>query len=410
MYKELRFTFLDVLELLSCRFTPQRTHGEVMTTCPICGNKRFAVNLDKQKGHCLTASCGSGGRGFNAKQFYAVSCNISTDEAYHTIMQSLGYETKADGTRAAKKERTVYSLPEEAERADIATRDKAYSRFLEELTLEDEDRENLKARGFTDEAIESLGYKTFPAYEKGNYFEICRRMQADGISLKGIPGFYMSKKGDWTFAQLTKGVIMPCRDAANRIQALQIRKRDSLRRVIEGDLEAKCGWFSSKGRKNGCGSGAPVHFACDWVWKGKNFTPYFDQKKEGAKKGFALTEGIMKADLCHMFKPDIPLIAVPGVDAVKDLEPILQWLHKKGVEVILHAYDMDYKTNPNVKVAMEKTEKLIKNCGLAYKAANWNTTAVIDGKKYDVLKGMDDYFAYIYAGIVPKIKKLEEAG
>ncbi len=412
MFKPYKFSFYEVLCLLNKKITPHREHGEVMTTCPCCGGTRFSVNLDKQVGHCLTATCSSGGRGLNAKQFYSVDRGISTDAAYHEIMSSLGYDNGGKGTEI-RKDRVVMEIPKEAPIASVVQRELAYSQFLEELELEDEDYEELKSRGFTDETIAECGYKTFPDKGKDYAFALCRKLQSNGISLKGIPGFYQ-KNGDWTFVQATKGIIMPCKDAGNRIMSLQIRKRDNLRKMFDGELEAKCTWFSSKGREGGCSSGASVHFACDWIWKivtGKDgtkagmFVPIFEQPNENAKKGFALTEGFMKADLFHQFRPDIPVIAVPGVNALNQLKPNLIWLKKKGVEVILHCYDMDYQTNPNVEAAMKNTKELIQECGLEYKLCTWNTYAEVNGQKVDCLKGIDDYLAYKKAGIIPHIKR-----
>ncbi len=200
-------------------------------------------------------------------------------------------------------------------------------------------------------------------------------------------------------------MIMPCRNHKNQIVGLQIRKRDSLRKVRDGELEAKCVWFSSAGRENGCSSGAPVHFSCDWIWNKDHFDPYLKQK-EGTRKGIAITEGFMKGDLLHMFRPDIPTIAVPGVNIIAPLKGILKELKEQGVEVVLLCFDMDYKTNPNVFKSMEDVKGIIKDAGMQVKPCNWVTTVKVDGQEIDCLKGIDDYLAYKHLGIVPKIKKM----
>ena len=408
-YKELRFTFLDVLQLTGSRFTPQRDHGEVQTICPICGGKKFNINLDKGMGQCMYESCPSkNGRsgGMNAKTFYAAWKGVSTDEAYHEIMQSLGLERRRDGSFQERKERIVYERPQEAERATVKVLDNTYSLFLEELTLEKEDMDDLVSRGFDPETVADLGYKTFPSKDKTDFFALCKKLLRNGAELKGVPGFFQAKTGSWTFSQVTQGVIMPCRDRENRIVALQIRKRNSLRKVMDGELEEKCAWFSSKGKRSGCSSGAPVHYACEWIWKNAQFVPHF-KTKEGAPVQIALTEGIMKADLFHQFRPDIQVISVPGVNATKQLKDNLVFLKGIGVQMVYNAYDQDYRTNKNVYAALEKTRQIIEEIGLGYKHGKWTTTILVNGKEVDCLKGIDDYLAYKMAGIIPKIEAKE---
>jgi len=268
--------------------------------------------------------------------------------------------------------------------------------------LSNENRDNLLARGFNMSTIDMLGYKTFPRKNEIDYIALCKRLQQNQVSLKGIPGFYKAKYGDYSFVQLTKGIIMPIRNIHNEIIGLQIRKDDDKRvyQPDEGKLEAKCSWFSSKGFPHGTSAHGWVHYATDFRFDGNK------TKKWWAVVGdtVILTEGAMKADLIHLLS-GVPTIAVPGVNNIVHLSKELTLLRKLGVKKILHCYDMDYKTNPNVANAMKKTKTLIEESGLEYQFCEWETKVNVAGEYKEVLKGLDDYLAYIYKGIVPKVQK-----
>ncbi len=120
----------------------------------------------------------------------------------------------------------------------------------------------------------------------------------------------------------------------------------------------------------------------------------------------------MKAELIHQFQPQFNVISVAGVDNYKNLSAVLPLLKELGIEEIMLAFDMDYEKNENVEAAMNKTKDLILKNGLSlWKSEKgtdhlrWNVDAVVDGKKYPVLKGLDDFLAYKNVGIVPRIVK-----
>ena len=149
----------------------------------------------------------------------------------------------------------------------------------------------------------------------------------------------------------------------------------------------------------GTGAEAHVSFSADMKFNDKSgkYWPV-------SNKTYILTEGIMKADLIHDLMPECPVISVAGVRNYKKLPEILHMLHVLGVENILHCYDMDYRNNANVEDAMNVTKKMIKDEGLNYIFKAWETKINVEGKTLDLLKGLDDYLAYIKKGIVPQIK------
>ena len=385
----------DVLDLLNIK--RQANRANVYIPCPFCGGKRFSFSVVKGTGKCFQCD-----KGADSASYYAVSMGMSLAEARHDIERRLGIVTD-DGKRNENyTPRTVYNTQnKEEERASDEVLDKTYRAFLSELHLCDKNRSMLKARGLTDAKIDELGYKTLPRRDEIDFFALCRRLQEDGNILKGVPGFFKTSKGDYTFIQLTKGIIMPVINRKNQIIGLQIRKDDDLRVYIEeeGDYEQKCAWFSSKNRVGGTPSIAPVHYACDFVYN-KEKAEYEPVMPE---KGVMLTEGIMKGDITHFCQPNIPVISVPGVNATNYLQKELEFLKEKGLETVLLAYDMDYQTNPHVQKALEKTKQIIADLGLRCKSISWENHITIEGKDVNI-NGIDDYLVFAKYGIVPQVK------
>ena len=386
-----RWTIQDVFELLGVRYNPNRVEVEV--DCPFCGKRHFGMNMKKGIGHCWSCS-----QTADSASFYAASTGLSLYEARKDIENRLNI----GGDAEPRPERIVFETPKEAEIAPLDVRDKTYRRFLEELHLSEKNLSMLLARGFNRTAIESLGYKTFPSRSEVNYFDLCRRLQADGCILEGVPGFFKTKKGDFTFVQLTKGIIMPSLTRENKIAYLQVRKDDDLRIFNEdkGELEAKCSWFSSRGLNAGSKASAEVHYACDMRYSKEHKTYY-----PVVKDTVLLTEGIMKGDLIHDIMPQIPVITVAGVNNYLHLRDSLRYLKGLGVKNVMHCFDMDYRTNKNVEKAMQEIKKIIEEEGLIYIFRAWETKIQVDGKILDLLNGLDDFLAYKERGIIPKIVK-----
>lgn len=408
----LKFDVDAVLALIPS-MTGTRMNGvEVELTCPFCGKRKYGLNRENGLGHCWNAACPSDGKGYNIWQLYGAVYNLSNSEAIKELKKRLGMSDYTT-TRSAETipQRIVYERPKQANIASPAKLDKVYTAFLLELNLSEKNRLDLKSRGFDDETIEQCLFRTFPRKDEIDFYALCRRLISQGLTLEGVPGFYQCKNGSWCFVQVTKGIIMPTRDYKSRIIGLQIRKDDDLRVCDEdGKLEAKCTWFSSKNSRAGCGSSSPVHFACDWIWdvSSKSYTPYF----KDTKRSVILTEGMMKAELIHQFQPQYNVISVAGVDNYKNLSATLPLLKEMEVEEIMLAFDMDYEKNENVDAAMKKTKQLIIKSGLKlWKSEKgtdhlrWNVNALVDGKTYPVLKGLDDFLAYKNLKIVPQIIK-----
>ena len=401
----------------------RRNGGEIECRCWWCGKKKYSINRYTGLSHCWNSNCEAGQRGFNIYQLYAATNTmnghvLNDREARAELRERLNMGSSEITYNATP--RIVYKQPEAEPLANPDARDKAYNAFLDELQLNEKNKLDLRSRGFNDYTIESRKFRTFPRRDEVDYFALCRRIQSKGISLKGVPGFFRCKNGAYCFIQVTKGIIMPIRDFEGRIVGLQIRKDDELRVANDdGKLEAKCAWFSSKNCSGGCGAASVVHFAHDQIWDtNKNmFVPDMSKMSEPA---YILTEGMMKAELIHQFCPNLNVIAVAGVDNLKYLPAALKILKENGVKTIKLAYDMDYETNENVYAAMERTKSIINSSGLElWKSKKtgkdhivWNTDVVVKGangkeSKLSLLKGLDDYLAYMKLRIIPHVVSLE---
>ena len=393
MYKGYSWSCSDVLSLLSVRYNPNKEEQTIR--CPFCGGNRFGMNVKKGTGHCF--KCGATA---DSASYYAAETGMTLNDARDDIKRRLNIPDE----NGKLPERRVYKEPEQEETASIDVRDKTYKAFLEELTLSQKNYDHLLARGFSSDDIAAKGYKTFPSANDISFEDLCRRLLSKGCTLKGVPGFYTNNKDEWTFLRYTQGIIIPQINVHNQIEGFQIRKDDDLRRVNDdGELEAKCVWFSSKGRKNGSAVHTSVHIATDFI---------FDKEKQEYEPVLhgdkvTLTEGGMKADLCAcILDGKASIIAVQGVNALNPLKDALVELKKYGLKIVNLAFDMDYLTNPNVKDAMAKVETLIKDLGLACdNIMNWDYKKIDKNGNVFYLKGLDDFLAYEYKKVVPNVVK-----
>lgn len=354
--------------------------------CPICGGRTsFGVSISNQVCHCM--KCGFSG---NATTLYAKVKGVSTKDAYSDLVKALD----AGFTPLPKK--PGEPVESDAPIADLRVRNKTYSHMFSLLSLSEQHVEDLKNRGFDEENLKR--YRTLSIKEPENRISLARKLISEGCELSGVPGFYIDKDGNWTIKYTKTGILVPYVSFDRKIQGLQIRKDNRVLKTYEdGKKENKYTWLSSnlipEDAKPGSGTGAKtfVHYACD-----------FEKSFDGSYRPVFLnhtaflTEGAMKADLAHMFTGQ-GYVAVPGVNALLQLGEEFKKLRKLGVSRIINAYDMDYLTNPHVFKAVKKTEEMIHEMGFSYNRLMWDTKEKELGK---ALKGIDDYYAYCYKGIV----------
>ena len=199
--------------------------------------------------------------------------------------------------------------------------------------------------------IERLGYKTTPVI---GMKALAKQLMNEGLYLAGVPGFYKTDSGEWSFINEKRGILIPVREEHGSIQGLQIRRDNVTRRKFR--------WVSSVGKNDGCGAEAWAHLAGP------------------PRQTILLTEGPMKADVIHNLTGQT-VVAVPGVSSLTHLERMLTYLREMGTTKIMTAFDMDFLSNPNVQNGYNNLVGMLSSMGFVYGTYLWNPQ----------YKGLDDY-------------------
>ena len=125
---------------------------------------------------------------------------------------------------------------------DDIYRDLVYKKFLELLNINENHYKKLKNMNFTDEYIRKYQFKTIETREIMKK-KICMNLQAQGLKLDGIPGFFQDTDFKWNYKS-HNGIFIPVL-FKNKIQGLRI----SLDKGYDTDTENI--WFSSNNEYNG---------------------------------------------------------------------------------------------------------------------------------------------------------------
>lgn len=340
-------TIYEVLSAVGLSIpTDDRRHYSV--PCPVCDTKKkheahLDINLEKGVFRC--AKCGTSGGMLDLYSFLtggAVGTREGRSEAYSAIK---GKSTK----------RVPYPKREFTPNCPIASvekRDAVYRQFLDCLTLTDNHRKKLHERGLTDADIARLGYRSAPT-KKERAALICEYLRMNGVSFKGIPGFW-KENGKWITGYKSPGIFVPFKDAKGRIQGLQIR--------LDNAQKRKYRWLSGADRTDGTPAECAVHVV-------------------GTDRTVALiTEGGLKADVIHAFTGKT-VIAVPGVSSLGKLGGVLAAMQKEGLKFVYTAFDMDYISNKQVEKSYDDLISLLESRKLPYTKLKWDETQ----------KGLDDW-------------------
>lgn len=339
------FHMSDIIPLIGLPYPPS-DRSAYNIPCPCCdtgmGKKHLNINLKKDVFRC--PRCGFSGGVFDLYAFYE---NIERGEVRENLKARLSHPMNA-------KKRTVYVAEKAVEEnpiADIQSRHQVYTAFLEMLSLASDHRDNLNQRGLTDAVIKKLGYKTTPVV---GMTVIAKRLISKGLCLSGIPGFYKNDSGQWTFIYENRGILIPVRDIAGRIQGLQIRRDNVSRRKFR--------WVSSIGKPEGCKAESWSHMVGP------------------VRSMIILTEGPMKADVIHYLTGQT-VVAVPGVNTLAHLRHMLMDLKKLGLIKIMTAFDMDFLCNPHVQSGYQNLVQMLDDIEVEFGTYLWDSE----------FKGLDDY-------------------
>lgn len=339
------FYITDVIDLLNL---PRPPHGKsaYYIQCPCCDDKpkgrHLNINIKKNVFRC--PRCGVSGGVFD---LYSLYTGLPRDNVRSELEKHLGFPNRI----ARKKKHIEKKEVPESPLAGIKERHQTYRELLSMLSLSKDHKKNLTQRGFTDHEIEQFGYRTAPVV---GLAAITKKLKERGCTLAGVPGFYRTREGEWSYVHEWRGILIPIRSPEGLIQGLQIRRDIVSRRKFR--------WISSAGRTDGCGAEGWTHVV------GK------------AERTVILTEGAMKADLIYALTSRT-VIALPGVNALTHLEKMLSDLKDKGVQEIKIAFDMDFLMNPHVQNGLWNLMMLLWRMNLIFGCYLWNPE----------YKGLDDY-------------------
>lgn len=339
------FHIWDVISLLGLPTAPSG-RSSYYIPCPCCDSKQrekhLNINLKKEVFRC--PRCGISGGIFD---LYSLYTGVPRDKVRKALVERLGVPEQFHHTQ----KKVVVEKSVECPVADIDIRHRTYTALLSKLSLSADHQENLLGRGLTSDEIVWLGYKTTPII---GMEEIAKQLQREGCLLPGVPGFYRNESGTWRFVQTQRGILIPVRDYQGRIQGLQIRRDNSRKRKFR--------WVSSNEKKDGCHAEGWTHLA------------------GSPAPRILLTEGPMKADVIHRLT-GMTVLAVPGVNALAQLELTLIKLQESGIEEIKTAFDMDFAMNPHVQIGYQKLLELLAQMKFRFGTYIWDAA----------YKGLDDY-------------------
>lgn len=327
--------------------------------CPICdrGGKKKHLNINTDKDVFCCPKCSSGGGVVAFYAFMKYGTDPELIKANPDLKLSMLKEMKEIGgfdniNYDDYKKKTKEPPPrKDFPPTSVEERNKTYSALLDKVSLSKKHYNDLIKRGLRKSDILKNGYASVPALT----FD-CTSLE--GCEFRGVPGFYKNQ-GLWTLRHNAKGFFIPVRDIDKNIQGLQIRlnKTDSMKYI----------WLSTADYDSGSGAETWAHFV------------------GSPEETIYITEGPLKADIIHRFN-NVPVIAVPGVNALTHLEIMLKELKKLGVSKIITAFDMDYKTNEHVFKSYNKLLEILYGLGLSTKRLNWDEN----------YKGYDDYLLNQY--------------
>lgn len=341
-------TMADVISLLGL---PGPKNGRVTYNiqCPCCDEnprkKHLNINLEKDVFRC--PRCGFSGGMFDLYAYYS---GVDRRKAREALLARLNIEDTG-GNPTQTKRNAKKKVSDECPITDVDTRDETYRALLDKLSLASDHKENLLARGLTEDEIERRGYKTMPV--AGNAI-LAKQLLSEGKYLAGVPGFYHETDGRWSFVHERRGILIPARDPNGKIQGLQLRMDNASKRKFR--------WISSIGKLDGTKAECWTHLAGD------------------PQRTVILTEGPLKADIIHQLTGDT-VLAVPGVNSLNHLEEALVYLKEQGTVHIMTAFDMDYLTNPNVENGYTRLREVLSRVGIQYGTYLWDPQ----------YKGLDDY-------------------
>ena len=265
----------------------------------------------------------------------------------------------------------------------------AYTSLLDQLTLSDKHRKDLRVRGLSDEDIKAFGYKTYPKvgmstfarnaivktgvaqamlrYEENEHFSSDQHCQ--------IPGFF-DFGNDVRMVRRQSSFFVPVRNIDGTIDRFQLR-HDIKPTASYEDKKKYTSWSSGE-KETGCS----VTGTSNIHWVGFPESEDYRSDEYRTPEQVELTEGALKGDIAHTLSDrHWAFICLLGVSNYGQLSQALEYLKKHGTKRINICFDMDYLVNSNVQSSLDKVKRMITDAGLSWEWIKWDP-------KYN---GVDDW-------------------
>ena len=253
--------------------------------------------------------------------------------------------------------------------ADADMLDRAYRIVLDQLTLSQRHREDLRRRGLSESFIELAQYRSL---QEGQGDAIAGALLDElGEDARKVPGVHPVERRFIAYP----GLIIPVRDALTRIVALRVRKD-------EGD--PRYSFVSSASVEPGPGPGAPAHVPVIRPTPAtrKDMTPEDVIEYHPTVR---VTEGELKADVATALsieREENPLLTI-GLNGPSAFEAAIPAYKALGTETAIVALDSDARETRPVAAALRRTVDGLRESEFAVELETW-----AGGK--DGAKGIDD--------------------
>jgi DNA primase len=364
MYTYQKFDIVEVAERCGISLDSRTlSRSEVEAWCPFCPTKSsdYHMYLNRAKEQFVCYKCSAKG---NSVSLCAQALGISNKEAFVRLTDECGNYSPQEQSNPKPDTVPGYEI------APLNRRHSVYYNMLKAMVLTESHLWGLADRGLSAERIRRNMYRSMPksGYERRRIAE----QLAQRHDLRGVPGFYYSKHGNWELCG-KPGILIPICDADGYIQGLQIR--------LDGVEKKKYRWLSSNPDYNyPYGTSAST-----WVHVTGN---------RDSNEAF-ITEGGLKGDVASYLSGDLLFVCTAGVASIKHLTDTLRSLN---ISKVYGCYDMDQlvelrgleqrrRNNPfdndaAKPRALEKMEAAVESLGLQYERCEWEP----------VLNGIDDYY------------------
>ena len=346
---------VDLLGIEVVRDTGTQLHCR----CPFCADRKAHFNVKLRDNVFRCNRCGKGG---GILHLYAEYCEVDRHTAYEELCRIFRADNPDRPREYQRKKRAIEVA--ELPMASVEVRNNTYSNLLSLLKLCPTHRAALLERGATPEEIEWLGYRTTPTTR---YKRIIAELIERGCVLEGVPGFYCQREtGQWVLDFRGSGIMMPDRNIAGQIEAIQIR--------LDRVYRQKFYNFTSVEQYYGTQAKCCPH--CIGVHEGI--------------QSVCLTEGIMKADLAYCFAQGSAyasgFVGLTGANNRGQFDRALKELWDIGIRQIKIMLDSDYLVNEAVNAGRDYYIK-------AGSAAGFDVVPITWSSKH---KGIDDLYKHLF--------------